>query len=177
MSYTLATQSFRFWSAIAICPHGAPCADCCWRWQGLHSRQGYGRTRYVLWIQQDRVEEVYVHRVAWVLTQGQGIPVGWSVCHRCDVRDCCNPAHLWLGTHQENRADGTTKGRRLRGAVQSHPVKLTEATVRALWAGHLAGQKQRQLAATYGISQVMVCQIVNGRAWAWVTGAGRTPPA
>jgi hypothetical protein len=51
------------------------------------------------------------HRVAWTLVHGE-IPKGMCVCHSCDVRNCINVDHLFLGTQGENLADMRLKGRR-----------------------------------------------------------------
>lgn len=50
------------------------------------------------------------HRVAWMITNGP-IPDGLCVLHRCDNPPCVNPAHLFLGTVQDNNADRDAKGR------------------------------------------------------------------
>ena len=39
-------------------------------------------------------------------------PDKFEVCHTCDNKTCCNPAHLWLGTHQQNMMDVINKGYR-----------------------------------------------------------------
>lgn len=84
----------------------------CWLWQGFVApsvvirgktvQRGYGFVGY-------RGNNWAVHRVMWIITNG-AIPAGMHVCHTCDVRRCCNPAHLWLGTNQQNIADMTAKG-------------------------------------------------------------------
>ena len=51
-----------------------------------------------------------VHRVAWELKYGK-IPDGKVLAHRCDVRSCCNPDHLFLATQSENMIDAVKKGR------------------------------------------------------------------
>lgn len=50
------------------------------------------------------------HRVAWIIKNGP-IKDGMYVLHKCDSRMCCNPDHLFLGTHQDNMDDMKRKGR------------------------------------------------------------------
>jgi len=50
------------------------------------------------------------HRIAW-LYPNYTIPKGMYILHSCDNPSCCNPKHLWLGTHQDNMDDMKQKGR------------------------------------------------------------------
>lgn len=76
----------------------------CWIWQGRVSHKGYGEKMY-------KHRTMRVHRLMYQLVHQVKIPPGFQVCHSCDVRRCCNPAHLWLGTAQENVDDMIRKRR------------------------------------------------------------------
>lgn len=51
-----------------------------------------------------------MHRVVAESCLGP-IPSDRMVCHHCDVRDCVNPAHLYIGTAVDNARDKRERGR------------------------------------------------------------------
>lgn len=78
----------------------------CWLW-ARSVTGGYGRVHYL-------GKDSKAHRVAYLLSRG-AIPIGLMICHKCDVRICVRPAHLFLGTHLDNMADRNSKGRQSSG--------------------------------------------------------------
>ena len=78
----------------------------CWLWTAGKSACGYGR--FGLGGHFGIMHPA--HRISWQMFRGE-IPEGMEVAHKCDVRLCVNPAHLWLATHAENMADMVRKGR------------------------------------------------------------------
>ncbi|WP_198527626.1 HNH endonuclease signature motif containing protein [Xanthomonas sp. SHU 199] len=76
----------------------------CWLWIGRMSTNGYGR------IGIGRNKQYRAHRISWEHHFGP-IPDGMYVCHKCDVRSCINPDHLFIGTAKDNARDREAKGR------------------------------------------------------------------
>ena len=75
----------------------------CWEFQGGKNNIGYGMIR-------DGKKMRTTHRVSYEEHYSK-IPQGMLVLHKCDNMVCCNPNHLWLGTHQDNTNDMISKGR------------------------------------------------------------------
>lgn len=133
--------------------------EACWPWIHSTNSHGYGTvgrggTQYM------------AHRVAYQLSHGD-IPKGMYVLHRCDNRPCCNPIHLFLGTHADNMADMKTKGRARGGnrpGEANSRAKLTAAQVREI-RQRLSTEPQMALAREFGVSQTTISRILSGKRW------------
>jgi hypothetical protein len=80
----------------------------CWLFTGLPDKNGYGQVYDVRVAKDTNVTRA--HQLSYVAYKGT-IPSGMLVCHSCDTPECVNPAHLWLGTPQDNMTDKVNKGR------------------------------------------------------------------
>lgn len=166
----------RFWAKV----DRSAGPDACWPWAaGRRGRGDYGG-----FCAGGRA--LRSHRVAYALAVGP-IPTGMFVCHRCDNPPCCNPAHLFVGTAADNKADCVAKARHATGdrtrpetrakgersGMRRHPevarrgeksnlAKLTDAQAAALLRDVRAGMSYREASALYGISYSQAYRIDRG---------------
>lgn len=142
----------RFWSKVDVGE-----VDECWAWQAGKDRQGYGHfsIHNKLW---------QAHRVVWVLTFGP-ISEGLLVCHHCDNKGCCNPYHLFLGTHADNRADAVGKGLLYGHITHSGLAEDDVLTIRELYAE--GNWTQQELADEFGVSNPTISHIICRRTWSY----------
>lgn len=135
----------------------------CWLWGGTLSQEGYGR------IMVDRKQKM-AHRVSWE-AHTDADPGDQCVCHRCDVRACVNPAHLFLGSSADNNRDRAAKGRSFIRRGDGNPVaKLTEADVRDVLRRLATGESQASLGREYGVHQSTISDIKTAQHWAYLQG-------
>ena len=154
----------------------------CWLWVGTKTRAGYGSPRI-------EGKHRRAHRVVYEMIVGP-IPEGLSVLHKCDVRNCCNPDHLYVGTQADNMRDMQLRGRNghythpeatprgRRHGHYTHPesyrgerngkAKLTEDQVRITRMAAKQGITQRTLAQHFGVSQPTIYSIIHRKTWTYL---------
>lgn len=87
-----AAQESEFWATLSQA-NDLGNESACWLWPAVCDEQGYGK-----------FAGYRASRVAYYLWHNEQ-PAKGLVCHTCDTPACCNPHHLYLGTHKTNAED------------------------------------------------------------------------
>lgn len=128
----------------------------CWIWTGYIEDGGYGVMH---------VKDVLRRTHIWSYETFVGeIPEGLVVCHKCDVKTCFNPDHLFLGTLQDNVADMVKKGRTAKGENHSK-AKLKNDQVIEIYKTQFTGLTNTKAAEMYGVTQSVISKIRNKKIW------------
>lgn len=150
----------RFWSKVER-------TDGCWLWLAFKDKNGYGQIGTGT-----KSSHAYAHRISYEIEFGE-IPAGMHVLHKCDNPTCVRPDHLFLGTHVDNMADMTAKGRGKqlsdgRKGEQNGNHRLKKEQVIEIKKGLKAGESQRGMARKFGVSKTLIYYIRLGKTWAHI---------
>jgi hypothetical protein len=135
----------------------------CWLWLLALDRGGYGSTAL-------RNSYHGAHKISYHAFHGP-IPEGKFVCHKCDVRCCVNPDHLYAGDAYENMRDMSVRGRyaKAKPAIQGESHVQAKLTMRDVLAIRASNESQRTLSKRYGINQATVSRLRRGKYWKWLS--------
>lgn len=163
----------RFWSKIDIQDE-----DKCWDWQASVSTSGYGQ---VVRGKMGQQKSYRAHRIAYYLYHGID-PQDNILCHTClnITRRCCNPLHMYMGTHTDNMLDAVADGAREVKPTRTfhhrwgsdkqigsrHPMaKLDEDKVRDIRIRLARRETQRSIAKIYNVSRSQIHAINSRYTW------------
>jgi hypothetical protein len=125
----------------------------CWLWM---PRNGKKITEYGCFT--FRGKHYKSNRASWLIYRGT-IPVGMYVLHKCDVRNCVNPEHLFLGTHADNMKDMgikcRTRGNRRLNVEQVNEIRKELDR----------GVTTVRLAQDYNVSPTCIWHIKHNKTW------------
>ena len=130
----------------------------CWIWNKSCGPQGYGK------ISIDH-KDIRAHRLSWELHHGP-IPDGMLVCHHCDVPECVNPDHLFLGTAKDNTQDSIKKGRMTRmRSEDAYAVKLTRGKVAKIRQLRASGISYQGIANRFNVGPTCIMRVCKHITW------------
>ena len=129
----------------------------CWLWTSTWASCGYGQFRIngKYWL---------AHRASWKLLYGE-IPGGLQVLHKCDVRPCVNPDHLFLGTQSDNMLDCFKKGRRANILFKMpQKNKLTIDQINSILEIRKTGITMINISKMFNVSESLIHRACHGTA-------------
>lgn len=141
-----------FWASVEVSNPNE-----CWPWMLSRQDKGYG-------VFSRSGKRWLAHRYALASTGAQ--IDGRVVMHSCDNPPCCNPAHLSLGTIQDNNADMVKKGRqRAPRGMDQRSARLTPELVRQI---RDSPEGARVWAERVNLHRVTIYNVRSGKTWGHV---------
>lgn len=151
-------QSAKDGLVIRLDKNSMPVPECgCVIWLGAtrNKTREYGCIKY-------KGKVIQTHQAVWIVVNGD-IPEDLHVLHKCDVRSCINPNHLFLGTNGDNVKDKTDKGRSYHPVGGLNPkAKLTPENVTFI---RLSSLTDKSLAARFGVARQHINLIRHNKVW------------
>lgn len=133
----------------------------CWEWNRGRGRSGYGG--FTL-----NRKSCAAHRASYEAFIGP-IPSGMHICHKCDNRGCCNPEHLFIGTHRDNMNDAAIKGRTSQGSSR-HNAIIDDSIARRVFDMISQRRSYKEIMSALNVTRHIIYSIKKGFSWNKVTG-------
>ena len=137
----------------------------CWDVNGSKFSNGYSRVGH------DEAKELSITRahifMFYLVYQKlpKDIRKGGIVLHKCDIRWCVNPSHLFLGDHAQNMQDMVNKDRSARGEDNGNSRYTEKETTLIKYLHTRRGFSDREIAFMFGTKQSTIFNMRSGRVW------------
>lgn len=119
----------------------------CWLWKGKLDH-GYARITSV---------RTSVHRLSYEAHKGS-VPDELNVLHKCNVKHCSNPDHLYAGTQVDNLVDAS-----FRKQLNQEKRAFSDEEELAIRQRYESGETQRGIANSLSVTQSTISLVVNRR--------------
>ena len=142
----------------------------CWLYQGYRMKSKAGHKYGWVWFNKTNMG---AHRASWIVHYGE-IPDKLFVCHKCDVPNCLNPDHLFLGTAKDNVQDMISKSRNAPSAfIGKNGEKHSQAKLNVKQVIEIKEMLNKKvsfskIASLYNVSKSTIGSIKGGKNWASV---------
>jgi len=133
----------------------------CWLWQGTKFKNtGYGQVTHN--------KKIYsAHRLSMHVFNNFDLKSSSLILHKCDVKHCVNPAHLYAGNRADNVRDAINRGRQPKGSAHSQ-AKLHENDVLKILILLRKGNSIKDVAAQFKVDRSLIGLIRNRKLWTHV---------
>lgn len=124
----------------------------CWVWTASRTRNGYGAVQ----VCSPKRSKIGAHRAMMQSIVGP-LESDAYVCHKCDVKLCINPDHLFLGSAGDNARDRQSKGRGANVSGERNPMSLaSDAAIAKAVEQIVAGESVKTISERLGVSVAAV---------------------
>ncbi len=128
----------------------------CWNWTGYLDKWGYGKISL-------NHKSQSVHRLIYQELCGPIPEDKPLVLHHCDNPKCCNPMHLYAGTHKDNMKDKAKRNRcNSPYGEKNGRSKLTEEQVLEI---RQSKALQVIIAKRFNVGKTAISDIKNRKKW------------
>lgn len=124
----------------------------CWLWKKCLLSNGYvGISNQTI---AKEFNALTGHQLSYIVFKGD-YNRNLYVLHKCNIKHCVNPDHLYLGTCRDNALDSLKAG-------THNKVKLTQEQVKSI---RLSTKTVKELATEYKISETNIRTIIKYNSW------------